>query len=106
MKLAEALQYRKQLEKKVEQLKSVHDFGERGLLQMNIERVKISDEVDEARIRIPRVTMADVTAEYDHHASELRKCDTAIQEANWKTAVSYKPETFTPRDLPKIDKAP
>lgn len=96
MKLAEALLYRKNLEGKVTQLKGVHDFGEKGLLEMKIERVKVSEDVDEARIRVPRITMADVTAEFDHYAEELRKCDTAIQEANWKTEVTYQPVPYKP----------
>lgn len=90
MKIAEALLLRKQLEAKVRQLEPLKMQGENGVYKFEVERVKISDEVDEARVKVPRVELADITKEYDHYASELRKLDASIQEANWKYDVSYK----------------
>lgn len=89
MKLAEALLLRKQLQQKVDQLRPVKQFGDSGMLEQRVERRAVNDQVDEMKIQIPRVTMAEVTAEYDHYATELRKLDASIQEANWKFEVNY-----------------
>lgn len=94
MKIAEALLLRKQLEQKVEQLKPLKLNGENGVYKLEIQRVKISEEVDEARISIPRLQPSDVTREYDHFATELRKLDTAIQKANWQFDIDYKETTL------------
>ena len=83
MKLAEALVLRKHLEAKVNQLKPIYDAGERGLFENRIERVKVSEEVDEVKLKVPRVDMADVTKEYDKYSKALRQIDTAIQQTNW-----------------------
>ena len=95
MKVAEALLLRKQLDAKVKQLEPLKMTGQNGVYDLKIERVKVSDEVDEARIQIPKVTLDEITGEYDHYASELRKVDAAIQQANWQFDVSYK-ETPAP----------
>lgn len=90
MKIAEALLLRKQLEAKVKQLEPLKLQGDRGLFELKVERVNVSDGVDEAKFQIPRVTLEDVTKEYDHYATELRKLDTSIQKANWAFDVDYK----------------
>lgn len=83
MKLAEALVLRKHLDAKVQQLKPIRDLGERGVFELKIERVKVSDEIDEAKIQIPKLKLADVTAEFDKYSKALRQLDTAIQQTNW-----------------------
>lgn len=90
MKIAEALLLRKQLEAKVRQLEPLKIQGDNGVYQLEIQRVKASEEVDEAKIKIPRLKPEDITKEYDHYATELRKIDTAIQKANWAFDVDYK----------------
>lgn len=90
MKIAEALLLRKQLEAKVKQLEPLKINGERGIFELKVERVNVSENVDEAKIQIPKVTLAEVTKEYDHYASELRKIDASIQKANWQFDVDYK----------------
>lgn len=90
MKIAEALLLRKQLESKVEQLKPLKTAGDNGVFTMKIERIHAGENIDEAKITIPKVTLADITKEYDFYATELRKLDASIQEANWKFEVSYK----------------
>lgn len=92
MKLAEALLLRKQLTDKVEQLKPLKMQGDQGLFEIKSERVNISEQVDEVKFQIPRTTLADVTATFDHYATQLRKIDAAIQKANWETDVTFKEE--------------
>jgi len=89
MKIAEALLLRKQLESKVKQLEPLKIQGDQGVYAMTIERINIGENVDEARIQIPKVDLKDLTKEYDHYASELRKLDAAIQKANWQYDIDY-----------------
>ena len=90
MKIAEALLLRKQYSEKVAQLTPITEIGEKGLFETKIKRLNVNDQVDEISMQIPRVTMKDVTAEYDYYASELRKLDAAIQKANWEFSVDFK----------------
>lgn len=89
MKIAEALVLRKHLEAKVEQLKPLYLQGEKGLFELKTERVKVSEEVDEVKLTIPKVQLKDVTKEYDMYSKTLRELDTAIQQANWLSEVTY-----------------
>lgn len=95
MKLAEALLLRKQLEAKVKHLEPVKQMGEQGLFEIKTQRAKVSEEIDEVRFQIPKITLKDATKEYDTHASALRKLDAAIQKANWEFDVD-----FTEKDNP------
>lgn len=97
MKIAEALLLRKQLQSKVEQLQPLHNVGERGVFDQSVKRVNVNENVDEITITTPRITLADITRTYDHYASELRKLDAAIQQANWTATVEYK-ETPPPKE--------
>lgn len=90
MKIAEGLLLRKQLEAKVKQLEPLKLNGESGVYRDEVQRVKISEEIDEARIKVARIDIKSVTKEYDHYSSELRKLDAAIQAANWKFELDYK----------------
>jgi len=92
MKIAEGLLLRKQLEAKVKQLEPLKVQGDNGVYDFKVERVKVGDDVDEARLQIPRIDIKTVTKEYDHYASELRKLDAAIQKANWAFDLDYKEE--------------
>lgn len=89
MKVAEGLLLRKQLEAKVKQLEPVKQLGENGLFEIKTTRTQVAENVDEVKFQIPRVEIKEVTAEYDHYASELRKLDTAIQQANWVNDLDY-----------------
>lgn len=89
MKIAEALLLRKQLQSKVDQLTPIKDLGEKGVLELHSKRVNINETTDEIQFQVPKVTLADVTSEYDHYATELRKLDAAIQKANWEFEVGY-----------------
>jgi len=89
MKIAQGLLLRKQLEKKVAQLEPIREMGDRGMFETKTKRINISDQMDEISIQSPRVTLADVTAEYDKYASALRKLDAAIQQANWEFDLNF-----------------
>jgi ribosome-associated translation inhibitor RaiA len=93
MKIAEALVLRKHLEAKVEQLKPLKINGDNGLFELKIERTKVSEEVDEAKIQIPKVSLKEVTKEYDMYSKALRELDTAVQQANWTAEVDFKTPT-------------
>lgn len=89
MKIAEALLLRKQLQEKVAQLQPLRNVGVNGVFETKTERRNVSENVDEVTITTPRITLADITATYDHYAAELRKIDAAIQQANWACDVTY-----------------
>ena len=84
VKLAEALLRRKELNEKVDQLRSVKQGD---MAEFKVERVKVSDSLDEVKALVPKVSMAQVTAAYDWHARQLRLVDAAIQQANWTTEI-------------------
>jgi hypothetical protein len=89
MTLAEALILRKHLEAKVEQLKPLKAAGDQGLFELKTERKKVTDEVDEVKFQIPKVDMKELTKEYDLYSKSLRQLDTAIQQANWATKLTF-----------------
>lgn len=90
MKIAEALVLRKHLEQKVDQLKPLKMAGDNGVFELKVERVKVSEEVDEAKIQIPKLDLKTITAEYDKYSKALRELDTSIQKANWQYDVDFK----------------
>ena len=83
MKLAEALILRKHLEAKVKQLEPLKLQGDRGLFEVQTKRQNVSENVDEITTQIPKVTLKEVTGEYDKYSKALRQLDTAIQQTNW-----------------------
>lgn len=83
MKIAEALVLRKHLENKVKQLEPIYVQGQKGLFELKTERVSINENVDELKLQVPKVSLPEVTAEYDKYSKALRELDTAIQAANW-----------------------
>lgn len=93
MKIAEALLLRKHLQDKVQQLHNIKLQGEQGLFEVKFKRESVNTNsqaaLDEITAQVPKVTMKEITAEYDLYASELRKLDASIQQANWTFEVSY-----------------
>ena len=89
MKIAQALLLRKQLEKKVTQLEPIKQMGDSGLFATRVNRMNISDQIDEVSIQVPKLTLDDVTKDYDKYASALRKLDASIQKANWEFDVDF-----------------
>jgi hypothetical protein len=80
IKLAEALLRRKELQAKVDQLKSIKD---RDLFEVKGKRTKVTDDIDDIVLQVPLLSAAQVTSEFDWHARQLRLVDAAIQQANW-----------------------
>lgn len=89
MKIAQALLLRKQLEKKVGQLEPIKNMGDQGLFETKVKRLNVGTDIDEVSIQVPKMTLAEVTAEYDKYASALRKIDASIQKANWEFDVDF-----------------
>lgn len=84
VKLAEALLRRKELQQKVDQLRTIN---QEGLFVVKTGRKAAHEGIDDIIAQVPRVTLPQVTAAYDWHAKQLRLVDAAIQRANWDTEV-------------------
>lgn len=89
MKIASGLLLRKQYEKKIAQLEPIRQMGENGVLQTKVRRINVTEETDQLEIDVPRVTLAEITKEYDKYATALRKLDEAIQKANWQYDLDF-----------------
>jgi len=89
MKIAQALLLRKQLEAKVNQLTPVKQLGENGLFELKTQRRNVTDNTDEVTFQIPKITLSEITKEYDKYASALRKLDASVQKANWQYEVDF-----------------
>lgn len=84
IKLAELLLRRKELAEKVELAKQVKI---KDLFDTKIKRISVSESTDEVTADVPKLTLSQVTAEYNHYARQLRAVDAAIQQTNWTTEV-------------------
>lgn len=80
VKLAEALLRRKELQGKVDVLKTIQD---KNLFEVKAQRRQVTESLDDIIAQVPKLTASQVTAEYDWHARQLRLVDAAIQQANW-----------------------
>lgn len=89
MKIAQALLLRKQLDEKVKQLTPIKNMGDQGLFTVQTKRINVSEQTDEVSFQIPKMTLSEVTKEYDKFASALRKLDAAVQKANWEFDVDF-----------------
>lgn len=87
--IAEALVLRKHLAEKVDQLKPIKVNGDNGVFELKTQRTKVTDEVDEVTMQIPKIDLKEITKEYDTYSKALRELDTSIQAANWKYAVDF-----------------
>lgn len=81
IKLAEALLRRKELQEKVNQLKTIKDT--KVFYEIRGQRVKVTEGLEDVSANYPKLDVNQVTAEYDHAARQLRLIDAAIQHANW-----------------------
>ena len=84
VKLAEALLRRKELQGKVDVLKSIKD---KQLFEVVARRQQVTVSIDDVVAQVPKLTASQVTAEYDFYARQLRLVDAAIQQANWTTDI-------------------
>lgn len=84
IKLAEALLRRKELQQKVDVLRSIKD---RDIFEVKAKRQAVSDSIDDIVAQVPKLEASQVTKEFDWHARQLREIDAVIQQANWTTEV-------------------
>lgn len=82
VKLADALLRRKELQIKVDALKSIRD---KDLFEVRAARKQVADGIDDIVAQVPKLTASQVTRELDWHSRQLRLVDSAIQQANWTT---------------------
>lgn len=90
--LAEALLRRKELSAKVEVLKKIKDT--QVYYEVRAQRVKVSEGLDELSANYPKLTLSQVTEEFDWHARQLRLIDAAIQQANWTIKIGVDEATM------------
>ena len=84
IKLAEALLRRKELQEKVNVLKTINQSD---LFEIKVERKPAHEGVDDIMARVPKLNINQVTAAFDWHAKQLRLVDAVIQQYNWTTEV-------------------
>jgi len=84
VKLAEALLRRKELQQKVDQIRSIRD---KDLFEIKARRVNVTESLDDITAQVPKLTLSQVTREYDFYAKQLRLVDAAIQQGNWTTEI-------------------
>ena len=98
VKLAEALLRRKELQAKVDQL---HTIQTPQLFETVMQRRQVNETVDDIVAKVPKLIAAQVTAEYDFYARQLRLVDAAIQQANWTTEVEVQNTVMQDYEAPK-----
>ena len=85
IKLAEALLRRKELQEKVNVLKTIN---QNKLFEIQVDRKPAHEGIDDIMARVPKIRIEQVTAAYDWHAKQLRLVDAAIQQTNWTTQLT------------------
>lgn len=91
IKLAEALLRRKELQGQVDRLRPLN---QRELYEVRVERRNVSESIDDIAVKVPKISMQQVTHAFDWHAKQLRKIDAAIQQANWTANVAVDQEVM------------
>lgn len=91
IKLAEALLRRKELQNKVDLLKQIKD---KDLFEVKGERRRITENIDDIVLKVPKIDVSQFTREYDWHARQLRKIDALIQQANWTVEIDVESDVM------------
>jgi len=97
-KLAELLLRRKELNEKVAQLGKIKASD---LFEVKVKRVNVTDSVDDITATVPKLTVSQVTAEYDHYAKQLRLVDALIQSTNWTVDINTDNNVMGAYEAPK-----
>ena len=85
IKLAEALLRRKELQQKVDQIK---DLTKNDVIyEIRARRVAVTEGLEDLNAEFPKLSLSEVTSQYDYYARALRLIDAAIQQANWTSDV-------------------
>ena len=87
--LAEALLRRKELQEKVDQLRTIKD---KDIFEVKATRRPAAEGIDDLVAKLPQLSASKVTKEYDFYARALRNIDAVIQRTNWETPVDV-PDT-------------
>lgn len=91
IKLAEALLRRKELNEKVERLRIINQAG---LFELKVQRQNVTESVDQVTAQVPKISMQQVTHDFDWHSKQLRKIDALIQQANWNTELEVEEDVM------------
>lgn len=97
--LAEALLRRKELQEKVDQLRSIK---EKDIFDTKAVRRPAAEGIDDIVAKVPLLNAAAVTQEFDFYARALRRIDAIIQRTNWETQVTVEDSVmadFEPKTL-------
>lgn len=89
IKLAEALLRRKELAEKLSMVRQIK--GTRLTYQIRNKRIQVTEQIESLDVDFPKLTLSEVTAEYDYTAKQLRLVDALIQQANWTTELTVDP---------------
>lgn len=89
IKLAEALLRRKELAEKLNIVRQIKDA--QLIYQVRNKRIQVTEQVESLDVDFPKLTLSQVTAEYDFVAKQLRLIDALIQQANWTTVLEVDP---------------
>lgn len=98
VKLAEALLRRKELQNKVDVLKTIKD---KDFFEVKARRQSVADGIDDIVVQVPKLEASQVTREFDWHARQLRLIDAAIQQANWTCEIGVDESTMADYTEPK-----
>jgi hypothetical protein len=83
IKLAEALLRRKELAEKLNMIRQIKDT--QLIYQIRNKRIQVTEQIESLDVDFPKLTLSQVTAEFDFVAKQLRLVDALIQQANWTT---------------------
>ena len=89
IKLAEALLRRNELAEKLNNVRQIKDA--QLIYQVRNKRIQVTEQVESLDVDYPKLTLSQVTAEYDFVAKQLRLIDALIQQANWTTVLQVDP---------------
>ncbi len=99
MKLAQALLRRKELQGLVQ---VAGQIKKQDIYEIRTTRKPAHEGIDDVIAEVPKLTLSQVTAEFNHYSKQLRLVDAAIQNANWTTDVEVEPSVMIDfADLPK-----
>lgn len=85
IKLAEALLRRKELQQKVDRIEPIRRTD---LFETKAKRIRVTESLDDIEAEVPKLTLSQVTKEFDFYARQLREIDAIIQQANWTTELT------------------
>jgi len=84
IKLAEALLRRKELQEKVDRLRTI-DHKE--MFETKTGRGAVADGFNEMIAEVSKISFQQFTSCFDWHAKQLREVDAVIQQANWTSEI-------------------